>query len=80
LTGPGYRDVDVTLAKGFGLPNNRILGENAKFELRWDVYNVFNNLNFNPTSISNNIANANFGQATSALAARTMTLGARFSF
>ena len=80
LTGPGYRDVDVTLAKGFGLPNNKILGENAKFELRWDVYNVFNNLNFNPTSISNNIANANFGQATSALAARTMTLGARFSF
>ena len=29
---------------------------------------------------SNNIANANFGQATSALADRTMTLGARFSF
>jgi Carboxypeptidase regulatory-like domain/TonB dependent receptor len=80
LTGPGYRDVDVTLAKGFGLPNNRILGENARLEFRIDAYNVFNNLNFNPTSISNNIANPNFGQDTAALAARTATLGARFSF
>ena len=61
------------------------LGENAKFEFRIDVYNVFNNLNFNPTSISNNIGNPgnstpNFGVATSALAARTITLSARFSF
>ncbi|MGB7022948.1 MAG: TonB-dependent receptor, partial [Candidatus Acidiferrales bacterium] len=80
LTGPGYRDVDLSLAKGFGLPNMPVLGENAKFEFRVDAYNVFNNLNFNPTSISNNIANANFGQATAALAARVVTLGARFSF
>ena len=80
LNGPGYRDVDVTLAKGFGLPNNRVLGENAKLEFRVDAYNLFNNLNFNPTSISNNIANANFGQDTAALAARTVTMTARFSF
>jgi hypothetical protein len=37
-------------------------------------------LNFNPNDISNNIANANFGQATAALAGRVVTLGARFSF
>ena len=80
LTGPGYRDVDMTLAKGFGLPNMRGLGENAKFELRIDTFNLFNNLNFNPTSISNNIANSNFGTATSALAARVLSLTARFSF
>jgi Carboxypeptidase regulatory-like domain len=80
LNGPGYRDVDLTLAKAFGLPNNRVLGENAKFEFRVDAYNVFNNLNFKPDSISNNIANSNFGEATSALAARTVTLTARFSF
>ena len=80
LTGPGYRDVDMTLAKAFGLPKLPVLGEDAKFEFRIDAYNLFNNLNFNPTSISNNIANANFGQATSALAGRTVTLGARFSF
>ncbi len=80
LNGPKYKDVDLTLAKGFGLPNSRFLGENARFEFRMDAYNVFNNLNFDPTTISNNIANANFGQAGSALAARVVTLGARFSF
>jgi len=80
LTGPGYRDVDITLAKAFGLPTMPVLGENAKFEFRMDVYNLFNNLNFNPTSISNNIANSNFGAAQTALAARTITLTARFSF
>jgi len=80
LTGPGYRDLDLTLAKAFGLPHMPVLGENAKIEFRIDAYNVFNNLNFNPTSISNNIANSNFGEATSALAGRVVTLGARFNF
>jgi hypothetical protein len=80
LAGPGYKDLDLTLAKGFGLPNMRVLGENARFEFRLDAYNVFNNLNFNPTSISNNIASANFGQAMTALAGRIATLGVRFSF
>jgi len=45
-----------------------------------DVFNVFNNLNFNPGSISNNINNSNFGVAQSALAARVLALTARFSF
>ena len=80
LSGPGYRDVDLTLAKAFGLPRALILGENAKVEFRLDAYNIFNNLNFKADSISNNIANANFGQATQALGARVVTLGARFNF
>jgi Carboxypeptidase regulatory-like domain len=80
LNGPGFKDLDLMLAKGFGLPNMPVLGENAQIEFRVDAYNVFNNLNFDPTSISTNIANANFGQATSALGGRVVTLGARFSF
>jgi Carboxypeptidase regulatory-like domain/TonB dependent receptor len=80
LVGPGYRDVDMTLAKAFGLPHVPGLGEGAKLEFRLDAYNIFNNLNFNPTSISNNIANSNFGQDTAVLAGRTLTLGARFTF
>jgi hypothetical protein len=85
FNGPGYKDVDLTLSKAFGLPNNKVLGEGAKLEFRMDAYNVFNNLNFNPTSISNNIGspgsnNAQFGLMTAALAARVVTLGARFSF
>jgi hypothetical protein len=77
---PGYRDVDLTLIKGFGFPNNRVLGENARFELRMDAYNVFNNLNFNANDISNNIGNSSFGTITGALSGRVVTIGARFSF
>lgn len=80
LNGPGYKDVDLTLSKAFGLPKVPVLGENARFEFRIDAYNLFNNLNFKPGSISNNVAAANFGQATQALAGRIVTLGARFSF
>ena len=78
--GPGYRDIDLSVAKAFGLPNMRVLGEGARIELRLDAYNIFNNLNFKPDSISNNIANSNFGQATAALGARTVTLTGRFNF
>jgi len=85
LTGPGYRDVDLTLTKAFGLPNMPVLGENAKIEFRLDAYNVFNTLNFNPTDIVNNIGTTSpgtpgFGRSKSALAGRTVTLGARFNF
>ena len=77
---PGYKSVDLTLAKAFGLPRIPGLGEGAKIELRFDAYNLFNNLNLNPNAISNNIAASNFGTITSALAARVITLGVRFSF
>jgi Carboxypeptidase regulatory-like domain/TonB dependent receptor len=82
IDGPDYRGVDLTLLKGFGLPKAPILGESARVEFRIDAYNVFNilNLNPNPAYLSNNIAAANFGQYTGALAARVVTLGARFAF
>ncbi len=80
LNMPGYKDVDLTLAKAFGLPKAPVLGENASIELRIDAYNLFNNLNLDPTQISNNTSNSNFGTITGALAARVVTLGARFSF
>jgi len=80
LNGPGYRDVDMTLAKAFGLPKMPVLGESAKFEFRIDAYNLFNNLNFDPTKIVNDINATGFGRDTAALAGRTVTIGARFSF
>ena len=70
----------MTLSKAFGLPKMPVLGENARIELRVDAYNLFNNLNLDPNQISNNIGNGNFGTITGALAARVVTLGARFSF
>lgn len=86
LTGPGYRNVDATLSKNFGLRGVRGLGEGAGLEVRADAFNVLNNLNFKPGGstngggISDNIANADFGQAKSALGSRTITLQARFHF
>lgn len=77
---PGYKDVDLTLTKAFGLPKAPVLGENANVELRFDAYNLFNNLNLNPNSIVNNVAASNFGTITNALSGRVITLGARFSF
>lgn len=78
--GPNYRDLDMNLAKSFGLPNTRVLGENAKIEVKANFLNIFNVLNINPSSISSNIINSNLGQATSALGARIIDLQARFSF
>jgi hypothetical protein len=80
LTMPGYRDVDLTLSKGFGLPKMPVLGENAKIELRMDAFNVFNNLNLNENNIANNIGSSNFGTISAGLAGRVLSIGARFSF
>ena len=77
---PGYKSLDMSLSKGFGLPKERVLGENARLELRVDTYNLLNNLNLNPNDISNNIGSSNFGTITGALGGRVITLGARFSF
>jgi len=91
LNGPGYNDVDMSLTKGFGLPNNKILGENAKFEFRADFYNIFNQTNLNIGSIDTNLGsvnpdgsiaavNSHFGVIGGALGSRTVQLQARFSF
>jgi hypothetical protein len=93
LNGPGYNDLDGSLSKAFGVPSNRILGENAKFEIRGDFYNLFNKTNVNGGQINNVIGTANpdgsivpnsvasnFGTANQALASRVIQLQARFSF
>jgi hypothetical protein len=46
--GPRYQDIDVSIAKQFGLSNTKLLGEGAKIELRMTAYNVFNKLNLAP--------------------------------
>src|SRR5438105_15782936 len=91
LNGPGYKDVDLSLTKAFGLPKVRGLGEGAKFEIRADFYNFFNKLNIDPASIDSFLGSVNpdgtltsvnhdFGVAGSALGSRTVQLQARFSF
>jgi len=78
--GPNYRDVDFTIGKAFGLPNTRILGENANIEFKANMLNVFNLLNIDPTTISNDIEAPNLGQASAALGSRVIDIQARFSF
>jgi Carboxypeptidase regulatory-like domain len=78
--GPNYRDIDLNLAKSFGLPNLRVLGDNARIEIKANLLNVFNMLNINPSSISTNISSSNLGQASSALGSRMIDFQARFSF
>lgn len=91
LNGPGYNDVDASLSKAFGLPNNKILGEGAKIEIRADFYNIFNKLNLDIGRIDTNLGTANpdgtianynshFGVIDGALGSRTIQLQARFSF
>jgi hypothetical protein len=78
--GPGYKNVDFTIAKSFGFPNMRVLGERAGLEFKADMLNVFNLLNINPSDLSTNIQNSNLGQASGALGSRTIDIQARFSF
>ncbi|WP_263410035.1 TonB-dependent receptor [Terriglobus tenax] len=86
LRGPGYFNLDMAAQKGFGLPKWGFLGENAKFVIRADFFNILNKLNLNPTSISNSISsdgvtsNPQFGIAQSALGARVIEFTGRFNF
>jgi len=78
--GPKYRDVDLNFAKSFGLPRIRVIGENARIEIKANFLNAFNLLNINPSSLSTNVTNSNLSQASSALGSRIIDFQARFSF
>jgi hypothetical protein len=56
LTGPGFADVDISIAKEFRLY------ERLTFEIRGDAYNAFNHVNYN--NPDNQIGDATVGQIT----------------
>ena len=79
--GPRYFDVDMTLAKKFGL--ERFMGEGKYFEVKANFFNVFNLLNlqpFNFNSPSTQVQNALFGRAERGLAGRVVEIQGRFNF
>jgi hypothetical protein len=93
--GPRYQDIDLTIAKSFGLPSARVIGEGASLQLRMTAYNAFNKLNLAPFTFGSNstvvssfnngqtglpVANPLFGTALSGLAGRVLELQARISF
>jgi hypothetical protein len=92
FTGPSFFNVDVAMQKSFGLPKLPIFGENARFEFRADLFNIFNKTNLvdlnnggqpfpgNIISMDGKTSNPLFGQSQSALSGRIVQLQARFSF
>jgi len=80
FVGPGYKDLDASLTKAFGLPKVRVLGDAAKLEIRADFFNFFNNTNLDARAIHQDITSPSFGQDTAVLGSRTVSFQARFNF
>lgn len=78
FTGPRYSDLDMALTKAFGLPSMKVLGENARFEIRANVFNLFNKVNL--ANVDGNITDSNFGRANTALGSRTIEGEFHFKF
>jgi len=84
LDGPGYFNVDMTIARHFKF------GERFDLEFRAEGSNIFNHANLNPPGatagapptggFTNGVGTANFGRIISAAEPRLLQLGLRLSF
>jgi hypothetical protein len=72
LRGPAFSTTDVTLEKAI------VLSDRHSIDVRVEAYNFLNRTNFNPPGSV--LGAADFGVISSARSARTVQLGARFSF
>ncbi|HST52930.1 MAG TPA: carboxypeptidase regulatory-like domain-containing protein [Pyrinomonadaceae bacterium] len=78
--GPHYFDVDMSVAKRFGLPG---FGEGKFLELKANFFNIFNLLNlqpFNFNTSSTQVNSSTFGIAERGLAGRVVELQGRLTF
>jgi hypothetical protein len=81
--GPGYFGIDSSVAKKFGLPSLKFLGEGANIELRGNFFNLFNKLNLQPFSFGTDntrVESSLFGRSPGGLAGRVIEFQARFNF
>lgn len=81
--GPKYFSLDMTFAKKFGLWDWGVLGENANLDIRFNFFNILNNLNlehFNSNSDPTRVTLSQFGTAIRGLSGRVGELQVRFSF
>jgi hypothetical protein len=70
--GPGYANVDFSLAKTW------LLADRSQLEFRWEIFNLLNRANFDlPNRI---FGNPNFGRIFSARNPREMQFGLRLAF
>ncbi len=72
-SGPALNQIDMNFVK------KTKITERIIFELRAEMFNIFNHANFSP-SASNNINNAGFGALTSNFTAREIQFNGRISF
>lgn len=74
LIGPNWRDLDLSLGKGFQLRDNLHL------EVRADSFNAFNHPNFAQPDAEVGTGIAGSGQITSSSGGRQIQLGGRITF
>jgi hypothetical protein len=72
FTGPGFREVDMSVAKQFAI------AERVRVQVRIEAFNALNHVNLNAPSTD--LSSANFGKSTSTLIPRQFQAGLRLSF
>jgi hypothetical protein len=71
--GPGLANVNVQFSKAFTY-------ERFSFEVRADLFNIFNRVNLLDSSVVSNLSSSQFGQATAQNFPRYAQFGVHFSF
>ncbi len=74
VRGPWYWQMDLVVAKDFGLP----AGSRTRLQVRFEAFNVLNRTNFRAPNSNRN--SANFGTITNAYDARQLQLGVKLTF
>jgi Carboxypeptidase regulatory-like domain len=74
FTNPGYADVDLTVKK------TTAINERLSFQLRLDIFDLFNRVNLNGVDANYGDTSAYFATTTSSLPPRYMVVSARFQF
>ena len=72
ILGPGYENWDLSIFR------NVRLEKGAAFQFRLEAFNTFNHTNFN--TVQTILGSTNYGQVTGTGPARSLQLGAKFSF
>ena len=72
LLAPGYASIDISVQKGFPL------SEAHRIEVRADVFNLTNRVNFAPPVTD--LVSADFGRSVEAGRARLLRLAMKYSF
>jgi len=75
LNGPGSQRLDM------GLSKKTVLSNETSLEFRWDVFNVFNNVNFANPNGTIGVAGTDFGKVTDTVGGPRVTqMGVKLSF